>query len=74
MARRKKVGDVYRFDFDEKFHCYCQILEANDVAFFRQNNMNPIYWPFTNIDSSNYGINSVNRYWKGRLDTGRRDV
>ena len=34
MARRKKVGDIYRFDFDEKFHCYCQILEANDVAFF----------------------------------------
>lgn len=35
MARRKKVGDIYRFDFDEKFHCYCQILEANDVAFFK---------------------------------------
>jgi hypothetical protein len=35
MARRKKVGDIYRFNFDEKFHCYCQILEANDVAFFK---------------------------------------
>lgn len=34
MARRKKVGDIYRFDFDEKYHCYCQILEASDVAFF----------------------------------------
>ena len=44
------------------------------MPFFRQNNINPIYWPFTNIDSCNYGINSVNRYWKGRLDTGRRDV
>ncbi len=33
MAKRKKIGDVYRFDFDEKYHCYCQILEANDVAF-----------------------------------------
>lgn len=34
MGRRKKVGDIYRFDFDEKYHCFCQILEANDVAFF----------------------------------------
>lgn len=34
MARRKKIGDVYRFDFDEKFHCYCQVLEADDIAFF----------------------------------------
>jgi hypothetical protein len=34
MAKRKKIGDVYRFDFDKKFHCYCQILEASDVVFF----------------------------------------
>ena len=34
MARRKKIGDVYRFDFDEKYHCYCQILKENDVCFF----------------------------------------
>ena len=34
MARRKKVGDIYRFDFDEKFHCYCQRLNGNDVCFF----------------------------------------
>ncbi len=34
MARRKKVGDVYRVDFHEKYHCYCQIVEAGDVAFF----------------------------------------
>lgn len=34
MAKKKKVGDIYRFDFDEKYHCYCQILEANDVCFF----------------------------------------
>ena len=34
MARRKKIGDVYRFDFDEKYHCYCQILNGNDVCFF----------------------------------------
>ena len=26
--------DVYRFDFDEKYHCYCQILNGNDVCFF----------------------------------------
>lgn len=34
MAKKKKVGDIYRFNFDEKYHCYCQILEANDVCFF----------------------------------------
>ncbi|MEE0878420.1 MAG: Imm26 family immunity protein [Treponemataceae bacterium] len=34
MARHKKIGDIYRFDFDEKYHCYCQILKENDVCFF----------------------------------------
>ena len=34
MARRKKIGDIYRFDFDEKYHCYCQLLGGNDICFF----------------------------------------
>ena len=34
MARRKKIGDVYRFHFDEKYHCYCQLATGNDVCFY----------------------------------------
>lgn len=34
MARRKKVGDIYKYDFYEQYHCYCQILLGNDVCFF----------------------------------------
>lgn len=34
MARRRKAGDIYRYDFYEPYHCYCQVLLESDVCFF----------------------------------------
>lgn len=34
MARRKKIGDIYKFNFNEEYHCYCQLLNENDVCFY----------------------------------------